>query len=179
MDLFEQRRACRAFTNDKIPREDLEKIVHAGLITPTAMNQQDIDILVIQNQEKLQAAGDKTLSKLAPEQLARFEQRRKDLGVKNPITYDAPAFFLLHINERKFQNYSMFHAGSVAMSVVLAAKTLGYDSVMVGIILTNGGDWEEAFGLEKGSLCVGIAVGKARPGITFPPKEILCKGVIQ
>lgn len=179
MDLFEERRACRAFTDEAIPREDLEKIVHAGLITPTAMNQQDIDILVVTDKEKLQVAGDKTLGVLPPETLARFEKRRKDLGVKNPITYDAPAFFLLHINERKYEGMSMFHAGSMTMSIVLAAKKLGYDSVIVGIISANYGDWEETFNLKKGSLCIGISVGKRRPDVTFLPKEILCKAVIQ
>lgn len=179
MEQIESRRSCRQYTEDPIPREDLEKICHAALVTPTAMNQQDIDVLVITDKAKLQAANDAFLKALPPEVSGVFEKRKTDIGVKNPTTCDAPAFFLLHTNERKYENFSMFHAGSVAMSITIAAKALGYDSLVVGIVVRAPSFWEEPFGIAKGTLCVGVAVGKAKPGVTYPPKEILCKAVIQ
>ena len=50
MDLFEAiraRRTIRTFTGKKIPRSDLEKIVDAGRLAPSARNRQTWDFVVI------------------------------------------------------------------------------------------------------------------------------------
>jgi len=50
MDLFEAiqaRRSIRAFTGKSIPRSDLEKIVDAGRLAPSARNRQIWDFVVI------------------------------------------------------------------------------------------------------------------------------------
>ena len=50
MDLFEAihaRRTIRTFTGKKIPRSDLEKIVDAGRLAPSARNRQTWDFIVI------------------------------------------------------------------------------------------------------------------------------------
>ncbi|MGI6608660.1 MAG: nitroreductase family protein [Erysipelotrichaceae bacterium] len=52
-DLLE-RRSIRSFTDQKISREDLEKIVKAGMYAPSGMGRQSAIMLVIQDEETLE-----------------------------------------------------------------------------------------------------------------------------
>jgi nitroreductase len=52
-DLME-RRSIRSFTDQKISREDLEKIVKAGMYAPSGMGRQSAIMLVIQDEETLE-----------------------------------------------------------------------------------------------------------------------------
>lgn len=178
MEILASRRATRTFTNDPIPREDLEKICKVALLTPTAMNAQDIDIKVVTDKAKLQKASDDFLA-AAPSQIAdTFNARKTQIGITNPITCDSPAFILLHTNERKYNEFFQFHAGEITMAICVAAKDLGYDTLVVGIILRGAHFFEEPFGIAKGTLCIGISIGKANPETKYQPKEVLCKAEI-
>jgi nitroreductase len=56
MDLFEaihSRRTIRTFTGKKIPKSDLEKIVDAGRVAPSAVNRQLWDFVVVSDKEIL------------------------------------------------------------------------------------------------------------------------------
>jgi nitroreductase len=47
LETIRKRRSVRRFTNDKISREDLEKIVDAGRLAATGSNQQPWDFVVV------------------------------------------------------------------------------------------------------------------------------------
>lgn len=53
MELAENRYSVRKFTDRQISQEDMDLILHAGQIAPTAMNAQAHRILVIQSEEAL------------------------------------------------------------------------------------------------------------------------------
>jgi nitroreductase len=56
MDVFEaihSRRAIRTFTGKKIPKTDLERIVDAGRVAPSAVNRQMWDFVVVTEKETL------------------------------------------------------------------------------------------------------------------------------
>ncbi|MDO5713389.1 MAG: nitroreductase family protein [Tissierellia bacterium] len=52
--LMEKRRSIRHFTEEEVSKEDLEKILKAGLLAPTAKNRKPIDLIVIQDKEMLE-----------------------------------------------------------------------------------------------------------------------------
>ncbi|MCK5097744.1 MAG: nitroreductase family protein [Desulfobacteraceae bacterium] len=52
MELFtaiNQRQSCRDFLNDDIEKEDIEKIIEAGIMAPSPLNSQPWDFIVITN----------------------------------------------------------------------------------------------------------------------------------
>ena len=55
MQCLLERRSIRNFTNQKIAREDLEKIVKAAYHAPSARNRQEWQFTVVQNDEKIEA----------------------------------------------------------------------------------------------------------------------------
>jgi len=62
MDIINLRRSVREYTNEKITKEDLDKIVRAGMQAPSAMNQRPWRILVVTDENKLQRLA--SLSKI-------------------------------------------------------------------------------------------------------------------
>ena len=53
MEAIRQRRSIRTFTGRKIPKADLKKMVDAARLSPTGMNRQMWDFVVITEREKL------------------------------------------------------------------------------------------------------------------------------
>jgi nitroreductase len=47
MDIFYDRRSVRLYTEEKIPDEDIDKIIRAGFYAPTAVNKQETDFIVV------------------------------------------------------------------------------------------------------------------------------------
>ncbi len=57
LELIKNRYSCRSFSNKKVEKEKIDKILEAGRVAPTAMNIQPQRILVLQDKEKLEALG--------------------------------------------------------------------------------------------------------------------------
>ena len=54
LEALEKRRTIRNYDPDwKIPKEQLDKIMHAAVISPTACDFQGQDFLVVTNKEKI------------------------------------------------------------------------------------------------------------------------------
>lgn len=60
LELAKQRYSCRSFSDKKVEKEKLLKILQAGRVAPTAANYQPQRILVIQNEENLSKIGECT-----------------------------------------------------------------------------------------------------------------------
>ena len=57
LEAIQTRRSIRHFDpNYTIPKEDLHKIVDLTLLSPTAMNKQGIDLVVVTNRQKIDEA---------------------------------------------------------------------------------------------------------------------------
>lgn len=53
IELAEARYSVRNFLNKKVPKEEIEKIIHAGMIAPTGCNNQPQRIIVVNSEEGL------------------------------------------------------------------------------------------------------------------------------
>lgn len=53
LELVEKRYSCRSFSDRKVEKEKLEKVLEAGRLAPTAVNFQPQRILVLQDEEQL------------------------------------------------------------------------------------------------------------------------------
>ena len=103
----------------------------------------------------------------------KFLERRKQYGVKNVITCDAPVVILLIRNERK-EKFVDVDGGIAAMSIIMAAQHFNIESMCLGII-TRFPKVEEILGLEKNSLILGVALGKIKGEPIVKEKTIKSK----
>ena len=53
LELFKNRRSIRKFTDKEVSKEDLEKILKAGLLAPSSMNKNSAELIVIENKETI------------------------------------------------------------------------------------------------------------------------------
>ena len=173
LEALNTRRSVRNFDPSfTIPKEDLDKIVSAALNSPTAINLQEHDLIVITNKEKI-ALVDKTVFPLCPPAFQeRFKKRQEEFGTVNPVTYDCSALILIVENERVQEKWGNLDAGILSMGIMIAAEGLGYHSVALGIIARP--EVEKLFGLDK-KLVIGVALGKAKDKVNIHPKENLRK----
>ena len=173
LDALNSRRSIRNFDPSfVIPKEDLEKIIKAGLNSPSAINLQEHDLVVITNKEKI-ALIDKTIFPLCPPQFQeRFKKRQEQFGTINPVTYDCSALILIVENERVQERWGNIDAGILSMGLMVAAEGLGYHSVALGIIARP--EVEKLFGLNK-KLVLGVAIGKSKDKVNIHPKENIRK----
>lgn len=173
-DILMQRRSIRNYDpNFTIPKEDLDKIITASLNSPTAINLQEHDLIVITNKEKIAAVDKVVFPNCPPMFQEKFKARQKEFGTINPVTYDCSALILIVANERAQEKWNKLDAGILSMSIMTMAEALGYNSVALGIIAVP--QVEELFGIEKGKLIIGVGLGKQREKVNVHPKEILRK----
>ncbi|KAH0793324.1 nitroreductase family protein [Histomonas meleagridis] len=173
VEALKTRRSIRNFDpNYELTKEELDTIVECALNSPSALNLQENDLIIIRNKELIQKIDNTVFSKLDNFFQERFLTRQKRYGVTNPVTYDCSALIMIVKNERSKEGYVQLDSGILAMSILTAAQAVGLGSVPIGVLVRP--DVEEIIGVEKGSLCLAIAIGKPKK-IEVDPKEVLRK----
>ena len=147
-----QRSSIRAYTDQKLSREQLETLVQAGLMAPTARNAQEIHITVVDGEHPI---------------LAQIEaEKNAGRGLTNPphnFYYEAPAVLLLSAGEN--YGWEEVDAGIAVENIALAAESMGLGSLIIGCIrdaLTGPreADFSKELGFPEGyRFIIAIAVG--------------------
>jgi len=157
-----KRRSQRHFKDKEIPREDIEKLIDVCRYAPTGANLQGVEIMVIQNQEKVKelssltvdffnilgTSAEKQLGELTSEEktskkaellqrTARYKERltlAREVGY-DPIFHKAPAVIIFHTH---------LQAGSAKDDCVIASTTMGLTAMTMGLGTTYIGLFEAA-----------------------------------
>ena len=159
-----------------IPDQVLEQIVDAALLSPTACNSQDIDLVVCTNKDLLDRITTTVMANWEPSLRSNFMSRTSEYGVTNVLTCDAPCVIFLVKNERSDPAFTQIDAGIVSMSLMVAAKEFGLDTMCLGAILWGKPEEVEALlKIEKGHLVMAVALGSARINPKVAPKNVICK----
>ncbi len=58
IDVLLKRRSTRKFSDEKITKDELDKILKAGLLAPSSMNRKPINFLVVERRETLKELAD-------------------------------------------------------------------------------------------------------------------------
>ncbi len=134
LDLMKERRAIRKYTDRQIAREDLEKIIEAGLYAPNAGGGQRARIVAVHNKELAKKIGKLNLAHFDRNKLAggyvSSEQPSNidDPTIKNGF-YGAPAVCVI-FGSKNFL-YSIPDAFCCAENMVLEATNLGIASCII------------------------------------------------
>lgn len=167
------RRSVREYKSEQIIREHLDQIIEAGILAPSAMNEQPWHFTVIQNPELLRRINDTVKEKMAASDNEWVRKNASDSGFT--VTYNAPALIIVSGD----QNGVAWQADcSFAMeNMMLAAESLGIGSVclgMVKIFLEIPGEAEKLGVPEGYKPFLGIAFGyKVSDKEIEPPKRNL------
>jgi nitroreductase len=159
-----------------IPQDILQQIVNAALQSPTGMNTQDVDLLVVTDKAKLDAASTASFNSWPQEIKDGFSSRPATYGVKNVVTCDAPAVIFLVKNERASEKFLYIDVGIVTQSIIVAAQEFGLESMCIGIYLV--GDTakvEQILGIPTGNLVMAVAIGKGQANAKLLDKKIIAK----
>lgn len=115
LTLCKERYSCKKYASTQISKEQLQVILEAGRLAPTAKNNQEQHIYVIQSQEALA-----TIDKITP------------------CRYGAPTMLLICFDKNNTYTYpgqkydsGIEDATIVATHMLLAAKSVGVDSCWV------------------------------------------------
>lgn len=176
--ILRERRSCRQYVKGfEIPKEHLQEIMDAAIVSPTAMNFQGLDLKVCRYSDKVVEASRALMESWGScGMYDNMNSRRESLGVVDPITCDANALFFLVKNERCKPDYMNIDAGIMSMAIMATAKSLGYETLPIGLILMgDASKYEELLHVGKGDIVMLVAVGKAAPEFTPGEKEILAK----
>ena len=121
LNAIEKRSSTRGYTEQKLTKEELDKLILAGLQAPTAANKQEIHITVLD--------GDNPL-------LAELEElKNQGMGTHNPpnnFYFGAPTVLILSGDAGFY--WSKVDAGIAVENIAIAAEGMGIGSLIIGCI---------------------------------------------
>lgn len=139
MQTIESRSSIRAYADTPLTVEEIQQIKRAALCSPTARNSQEEIHCFITRRELIDEIERITLKKLAEN--ADEATRARLAERKQGIFYGAP--LVVATFAPKGHRFSDVNAGIAVMSMALCAKSMGLESVIIGII-------DQAFETERG-----------------------------
>lgn len=154
LKIIADRSSTRSYTTEKVTEEEVNLLLKAALAAPTARNEQEIHISVVDGTHPVLTEIDQEKRKLF----------HKEIGENVPdFYYGAPKVFFLSADKNFF--WGRLDAGICVENIAIAAEALGLGSVIIGII--NGamqGEKKEHFAkvlqFPKGyEFAIAIAVG--------------------
>ena len=140
MEVLKRRRSVRKFRQEKIPPEELQKLLEAARFAPVGSNRrQDIHLTVVQNPEILEKLAEAAVKRA--ENQALMKKLVEDVDVPrerkrlDPF-YGAPAvIFISHRRQTLQPGIEDANAACVAQTLHLAACSQGLGSVLIWGVL--------------------------------------------
>ena len=140
-----ERRSVRKYRNQFVDKNTIEKILDAGRMAPSAMNEQPWKFYVVTHKEKIQSFS-KEISKITAKEflkagpgrmikniihLFNFSQGFQYLKTKDHVFYEAPV--VIFITGPRNNEWADLDIGMCAQNIMLAAKSMGLDTCPVGL----------------------------------------------
>lgn len=123
-----ERSSIRAYTDEKLTDEELCALEQAALSAPTAMNRREQRFIFVTDDGMLERLENAIMKSIIDSGNTDFAERIKSRGGKT--TYNAR---LIVIIVNKPAHFSRVDAGIAVENLALAAKSLGLDSVILGM----------------------------------------------
>ena len=124
LEAIAKRTSTRSYTDRQIPEEALQTILIAGFAAPVAMaNYESLHITVVQDEALLDKIN-----------LCAQEMMQKVTGTKKDMRFGAKTLVLVSSMPIHRTGMEYINVGIVIENMVLAATSLGIDSVILGAI---------------------------------------------
>lgn len=139
------RRSIRTFLPQQIKEEELQIILQAGLIAPSANNSQPWHLTVVQDQDILNWIVEKNKEKLR--QSDDPEVVKRGMDEKSHNFYRAPSVIIVSADESRV--YGRSDCGNLVTQMALAAHSLGIGSCYIASFMNAFRDGQMALLKEK------------------------------
>lgn len=165
------RRSIRAYTNEKLTDDELTLLKKAALAAPTAMNRNNQRFLFVTKPEVISEIETEVVESIRESGDEAFLQRI--LSRNGKVIYDAPLFIGIFGMD---SHYKDVDAGIAVENIALTAKSLGLDSVILGMPRSafcgmRGEKLQARFGIPaEFKFSIGIAVG--HPAMDKKPHDM-------
>lgn len=126
LEAIRSRRAIRKYKDKDLTGEQIDALVKAALLSPSALNEQPWHITVLTNRDIILEWEKTIVQHFVDTNNHRFIEHNKSRN--NKIFYDAPVVFVISMRENKAMD-----VGIMAQSIAIAAKGMGLDSVILGL----------------------------------------------
>lgn len=163
IDLAKKRRSVRAYKAEQVSRQDIEKIIEAGIWAPSAFNAQVLKYFVLQDAEKISAVS----AEIIDQRLKTNRQTFKPRPVKDPVFYSAPTVVFI-CTEKPKTDYAEIDAQYFAQNCFLEATEMGLGTCTIGAtkLLENVPEIKKAIGIPEDweillSFCLGYPEGES------------------
>lgn len=122
------RRSIRAYKPNEIDPDKLETLKEAALAAPTAMDKQEQRFAFVTDRVVISDIESIILNTMAENGDTEFAERIRARGGK--VMYDAPLVVFICAPQAKF---AAVNAGIAVENIAIAAKSMGLDSVILGM----------------------------------------------
>ena len=163
MDIIKARSSIRAYKGEPLTEEQKTVLQEAALASPSAMNLQPYKFIFINNKSIIEGIEQDVVNFFVAMGNKEVVERIKSRD--NKVLYNAPCVIVIAIEEKN--SYAKVDAGIAVENLALAAKSIGLDSVIVGMpgVVFSGEKaeyWRNRISIPEGyGYGIGIAVGQA------------------
>jgi nitroreductase len=154
------RRSVRAYSDEKVSKEQVEAVLEAGVWAPTGMARQPWRFIVIEDKNIIKYVSDETkklLREMMPQAAKRFETE------EDVICYNAPVLILICTQtDKRMGQVNLLDSVLAAQNMFLKAYELGLGTCYMGFIsyLNSKPDILKKIGIPEGyELQVPIILG--------------------
>lgn len=124
-----ERRAVRKYKDEAVSPEVVDQLLNAGRMAPSALNRQPWRFYVLTDKILINKF-DKSISAEA-DNLFGIAHSGDFLKMQNAVFHGAPV--VIFITARKDNEWAALDIGMCAQNIMLAARSMGYDSCPVGL----------------------------------------------
>lgn len=174
-----ERRSVRKYKDTPLTPADIEFLIDAGRMAPSAMNKQPLKFYVLSHKadissfsKEIMSGGLKGIREMKVKDalkmtlgLFHFSAIKDMLFQRDHVFYEAPAVII--ITTPKEDEWATLDAGMCAQNIMLAAKSMGFDSCPVGfgryIMQTKDYHLLSIPDSEKVELAISVGYGAQQP----------------
>lgn len=181
MDAIYNRRSIRKYTEREIPRKDLEEILEAGLMAPSAMNLQQWHFVMVQDRAKIEESREimskvyDTFKPVLTERFSKHPHIVHETGDFMKTLGGAPAILLAFISREDYNNSLPALSGVCAalQNMLLAAYDKGIGSCWLTAPITARmeDEFERRFAPGKGRFVAFVTLGYPDEAPPTPPRR--------
>jgi nitroreductase len=171
-ELIMRRRSCRRYTEQPLPREELDRLIHEAVWVPSGSNNQPWRFVVVTDRKLLREYSDACKRDWLRELDKHPHMQQYERSMRDPsynVFYDAPALVIVYGNLDS--RWCTYDCTMVAYNLMLLAEAGGMGSCWIGFahnIFANGGVRKE-LGLPDGyELVAPIILGFPDRSVSSP-----------
>lgn len=163
-----KRRSIRKYKEQDIDKKDLEKIIEAGCVAPSAHNRQPWEIVVVKENKK----------KIVDCMVSYTEEHPEDESIlRTAQTIDrANTLFLVYCTSHEQYKYDLLSMGAFIENMLLKATELGVGTVWIGNVCPMSKEIEQSLEIDSSDKELVSAVALGYP--EHEPRELERKKVI-